>query len=269
MANGVFDKVTCTELVVNTSNPVTGLPMGRLRFGGNELKVESLCDDPAKVRLAAPGGVQCAISFNQLQPDLVNHEEVFLIYGSVTEDGVGTLGGQLKVYCRRKNMTGDAAMKLVAVLSVAYTLDGEPVIRLDPSTQMTLGPFAEGPPPNGIPSALIAQTNLAGLLGAVQVEDDSQWLMAITPSLNTMCEVDVPVGSQTTLRLELRRTQNGGTSPYVYVAIDGVTVLSEHRPASMTPEILTVPLSGTGTKRIRITTSAQDGTVEIGAIRAL
>lgn len=116
--------------------------MGRLRFAGNELSIESRVDDPSKLRLASPHGNQSAISFNDISdltmPD--RHEEFALIAGSLSEDDKASLGGQLKISVRKKNSKGDSAMSLMGVITPAYTDGIVPKIFLrDP--QNNLGPF--------------------------------------------------------------------------------------------------------------------------------
>jgi hypothetical protein len=247
----------------------SGSPFGKLIFSGNELSLIGF-GDPPKVRLAsdtsgnAGGG---AISFNVLRPDGVQ-EEFFLINGTLDEEAPGSLAGQLKIFVRRRNADGDDAMRLMGVISAAYTSNGEPRVRWHPNTVHDLEQFTESGGGNpGVITALTLQTNLSGSAGDAQ-QEDSNWLTAQNQNLDTIIEATMPIdGSISQLRIQLRRTHNGGTAPYVYVTVDGNTVINGHRPSSTSPEIITASLSGSGTKTIRVTTSAQTGTVEIGSIR--
>ena len=274
MADGLFERLVVTNAAGTLTFDEQGLRVttvsspGELHFIGNELTIRGF-GDPAKLRL-----VDGAVSFNWMDAT-GTQQELVLLHGGRTEDDPASLGGQLQIYCRRKNATGDSAMRRVGVISPAYTATGLPTIRLIDTTQLSLGPFAEGPigPPVGAvirPTALVLQTNLVGVLDCVQVEGDTQWLLAGNTYLDVRCEVDLSLtGIQTQIRVELRRTQNGGTSPYVYLLANGNAVASGYRPSGTAAEVMTAPITGlTGSVRVAVVVSAQDGTVEIGAVTA-
>jgi hypothetical protein len=126
-------------LVIDGVNE-NGSPFGKLTFGGNELSLIGF-GDPPKVRLASDNGTG-AVSFNFLRPDGVQ-EETFLIIGGVEEESPSSLAGQLKIFSRRRNMDGDAAMRLMGVISSSYTEDGEPRVRWHPNSVLDLERFTE------------------------------------------------------------------------------------------------------------------------------
>jgi hypothetical protein len=236
---------------------------GALRFGGNELSIESHVEDPPKLRLASLGSVGGGISWGVLR-DLINfvQDEFLLWLGQPAEDAPSSLGGQIKTFCRKKNSEGDGAMVLTDVLSTAYGQGNTPKRYFDGAPQHDLGPFASSVPG----PVIVSKTNLTGDAPALTL-GDSSWLTAVSPSLDTMVEADIPADG-TTLEVQLRRTQASGTQPYVYVDVDGVTVISAYRPpASTSPQIISVAVADGGTRRVKVRTAAQGGTCEIGGIR--
>jgi len=272
-----------TSLVVNTTNPSTGLPAGKLTFDHNGLAIEGRQNgtlfgkmlfsgnelsligygDPPKVRLASDVG-NGAVSFNWLRPD-GGQEEVFLIQGSLDEQTPGSLGGQLSLFIRKRYGTGDSAMRLIGVITAAYTSNGQPRIRWDPNTVDSLEQLT--PQNYGLLSSIATISNLSGSLSSVQYEDGS-WLTAVNPNLDTSVSGNMTVVPNQSLRIQLRRTSAGGTAPYVYVYVDGVRVVNEYRPTSTSGEVITVPIASGGNKLIVVQVSAQTGTVEIGSLNA-
>ncbi|HEX4925934.1 MAG TPA: hypothetical protein VFV50_17710 [Bdellovibrionales bacterium] len=141
--NGLFYRTaTGNTLRIKGEEFVWTTPRGRMWHSGNELTLESTIDDPSKLRLASPGRNVSSISFNQLQAQ-GRQEELALISGGVTEDNPDSLGGQLKIFTKRENATDDAAMRLMGVISSAYTNDPEATVRW--KNLENLGPFTETP----------------------------------------------------------------------------------------------------------------------------
>ena len=243
----------------------SGQPFGRLVYSGNELSLVGF-GDPPKVRLADESG-SGVVSFNWLRPDGVQ-EEIFMIKGAVDTQAPGSPGGQLEFWIKRRLVTNDAAMRLMGVISAAYTDNGEPIVRWHPNTVNNLGNF--GSPDYGYVTSLTQLSNLSGPLANVQFED-SLWLTNQNVNLDTTVQATMAVDTVSQLRIQLRRTSSGGTQPYVYVSVDGqpVSGLWGYRPTSTTGEIATGSYSGSGTKTITVYTSAQTGTVEIGSIRGI
>jgi hypothetical protein len=126
-------------LVIDGVNE-NGTPFGKLKFTGNELSLDGF-GDPPKVRLASENG-SGAVSFNYLRSDGV-HEELFLVLGGLDEENPSSLAGQLKLFARTRNTTGDASMRLMGVISSAYTEDGEPRVRWHPNSVLDLERMTE------------------------------------------------------------------------------------------------------------------------------
>lgn len=121
--------------------------------------------------------------------------------------------------------------------------------------------------PIGIPFALVSKTNLTGTLAGLQTVGDSAWLTADNPNGDVSVEVDLELdGAQTQVSVEVRRTSSGSNQPYVYIYSNGAVINNGYRPESY--EVIPSSITGTGVKRIRVAVSGQDGTVEIGGIRA-
>ena len=111
---------------------------GEVKFAGNELRVTSTVLDPAKVRIGSPQNVSSGLSFDHVRADGVR-EEVALLQAGPAEDDWQSLGGQIKTWVRRKNASGDASMRLMGLISSAYTSDGFPrVYWLDPTNGLGL-----------------------------------------------------------------------------------------------------------------------------------
>lgn len=120
---------------------------GFLSFGGNELTVASTIEDPSKVRLAAPSGSAGCISYNHLG-SRERQEELSLICGGVTEDDGRSLGGQITLSAKRKYASDDQAMRLIGVISSAYTSD--PVASVRFRNMNGLGPLTQRPFPGDV-----------------------------------------------------------------------------------------------------------------------
>jgi len=126
---------------------------GEVKFAGNELRVTSTVLDPAKVRIGSPQNVSSGLSFDHVRPDGVR-EEVVLLQAAPAEDDWQSLGGQIKTWVRRKDASGDAAMRLMGLISSAHTSDGLPrVYWLDPTN--CVGVF----PPNDAAAGGAADQN--------------------------------------------------------------------------------------------------------------
>jgi hypothetical protein len=247
-------------LVIEGVHPDNGQPFGKMLFSGNELTLIGF-GDPPKVRLTGDSGG--AVSFNKLRPD-GGQEEVFLITGGLDEQDANSLGGQLKIFVRRRYADGDSAMRLMGVISAAYTADGQPRVRWHPNTVHDLESFTE--PVYGVVTSF-TPNNLTGTLSAIQAEDGS-WLTAVQPNFDTNVSANLETDEDTTLRVQLRRTSAGGIPPYVYVYVNGVRVIDSYRPTTTSGEVVTAPMPGAGPKVIQVDVSAQTGTVEIGSILA-
>ncbi len=126
--------ITGTGLDIRTS-------YGFLQFGGNELIVGSLINDPPKVRLATPqGGILGAVSFNRIRPDGIQ-EEVVAIIGKESEEDPGSYGGTFEVWVRRKFAMDEDGLRLAGVITVDFSRSGEPEVLWAPS----LGKFTRPP----------------------------------------------------------------------------------------------------------------------------
>jgi hypothetical protein len=137
---------------------------GEVKFAGNELRVTSTILDPAKVRIGSPQNLSSGLSFDHVRPDGVR-EEVVLLQAAPAEDDWQSLGGQIKMWVRRKNASGDAAMRLMGLISSAHTDDGLPrVYWLD--SRNNLGLFApSGAAPGGAADQVSAKA-AHGIVGA-------------------------------------------------------------------------------------------------------
>lgn len=250
-------------------------PRGYMRFGGNELSVVSTVDDPSKLRLASPGGNQSGVSFNVLRDD-GEQEEVALIGGAQDEEARTSLGGQLVVSCRGRNLDGDAAMRKMLFIGGAFTTDGRPKVRMYPNLeQVSDGPYpTESAPPPPVysgevtPTAIVSLQNLTGGLVALQTLGDNAWLIASEGGHDTDVVVEMPFTGQTTLNIEVRPTSNATPAPYLYVWVGGLCYISA-LPIDEPQEVVIVSLPAmTGTVQVRVHGSAQAGTIDIGGITA-
>jgi len=258
-------------------------------------------DDPPKIRLASnmnPGQSSGggAISFNRIRPDGAQ-EEIFLITAHVAEGyEAESNAGQLNLFCRKAYSDGDTGMVRMGVISVSYTSDGCPVVRFEPLYD-DLGAWSQpcsggSPPSQGNEERLVTDNfiemqNLNGSLYDIQDDPDSpdsNWLIAINSNYDTIIHVGFenpsiqPLEGQQEFRIFLRRTTSSGTQPYVYMKLyeNGAykqTLINEYRPVSTSGEIVSATWDSasisdqTGAEvQLRIIASAQEGTVEYGAI---
>lgn len=242
---------------------------GRLIFDGNELSVESTIDDPPKLRLASVGNALGAVTFNILTSPVGGgqsyQKELIHLRGSRSVDEPSGLGGQFEIWMHERWTDDDSSLKLVGVISAAYTSDGKPVIRFQGNTvSEDLTKFTDSPKifPQILESSF---NNLSGALTNLAFEDN-MWLSAINPAGDVDLSLKLVVPNDVSLlHIEMRRTSNNnGNAPYVYIVIDGVNFIAI-QPISINPILIQLPIIP-GIRQLNIHVAAQDGTVEFGTV---